>query len=130
MGDVCDYATETKRFKKDPEFTGRRMFFAPYLVGVTRKARIGNPLMSEATTCHAERTNLTLRTLTRRFVRRTINFSKKLDNHRHAVALFVCHFNFCRIHSAHGKAPGKTPAMAAGVTDKVWSIEEIMTATI
>ena len=127
LGDVCDYATETKRFKKDPEFTGRRTFFAPYLVGVTRKVRFGNPLMSEATTCHAERTNLTLRTLTRRFVRRTINFSKKLDNHRHAVALFVAVFNFCRVHKS---LDGKTPAMAARLTDHKWTVEELLSAQI
>ena len=127
LGDVCDYATETKRFKKDPEFTGRRMFFAPYLVGVTRKVRFGNPLMSEATTCHAERTNLTLRTLTRRFVRRTINFSKKLENHRHAVALFVAVFNFCR---AHKSLEGKTPAMAARLTDHKWTVEELLSTQI
>lgn len=127
LGDVCDYATETKRFKKDPEFTGRRTFFAPYLVGVNRKVRFGNPLMSEATTCHAERTNLTLRTLTRRFVRRTINFSKKLDNHRHAVALFVAYYNFCKKHKS---LDGKTPAMAARLTDHVWTMAELLSATI
>jgi IS1 family transposase len=127
LGDVCDYATETKRFKKDPEFTGRRTFFAPYLVGVTRKVRFGNPLMSEATTCHAERTNLTLRTLTRRFVRRTINFSKKLDNHRHAVALFVAYFNFCRVHKSLDR---KTPAMAARLTDHKWTVEELLSSPV
>lgn len=127
LGDVCDYATETKRFKKDPEFTGRRTFFAPYLVGVTRKPRFGNPLMSEATTCHAERTNLSLRTFNRRFVRRTLNFSKKLENHKHAVALFVAVFNFCRVHKSLN---GKTPAMAARLTDHKWTVDELLTATI
>jgi transposase-like protein/IS1 family transposase len=123
LGDVCDYATETKRFKKDPNFTGARTFFAPYLVGVNRKVRFGNPLLSEATTCHAERTNLSLRTFNRRFVRRTINFSKKLANHRHAVALFVAVFNFCRVHKSLG---GRTPAMAAGLTDHVWTVAELL----
>jgi hypothetical protein len=82
---------------------------------------------SQATVCHAERTNLTLRTLTRRFVRRTINFSKKVDNHRHAVALFVAVFNFCRAHKTLG---GKTPAMAAGLTDHKWTVEELLSVTI
>ncbi len=127
LGDVCDYATETKRFKKDPNFTGARTFFAPYLVGVTRKVRFGNPLMSEATTCHAERTNLSLRTFNRRFVRRTINFSKKVDNHRHAVALFVAVFNFCR---SHKSLNGKTPAMAARLTDHKWTVAELLSETI
>lgn len=123
LGDVCDYATETKKFKKDLSFSGHRKFFAPELVSVNRKARFGYPLMSEATTCHAERTNLSLRTFTRRFVRRTINFSKKLDNHRHAVALFVGVFNFCR---SHKSLNGKTPAMAARLTDHRWTIKELL----
>src|SRR5580658_10499453 len=84
LGDVCEYATETKIFKKDPNYLGRRKYFAPEIVKVTRKLRFGCPDMGEATTCHAERTNLSLRTFNRRFVRRTINFSKKLENHRHA----------------------------------------------
>jgi transposase-like protein/IS1 family transposase len=123
LGDVCDYATEVKVFKKDPSYDGWRKFFAPYLVRINRKPRFGNPDLSQATTCHAERTNLTLRTFTRRFVRRTINFSKKLDNHRHAVALFVAHFNFCRVHKSLN---GQTPAMAAGLTDHPWTIAELL----
>lgn len=123
LGDVCDYATETKIFRKDPSYTGARKFFAPELVRIKRQPRFGNPDMSEATTCHAERTNLTLRTFTRRFTRRTINFSKKLENHRHAVALFAAHFNFCRV---HGSLNGKTPAMAAHLTDHVWTVEELL----
>jgi transposase InsO family protein len=67
-----------------------------------------------------------LRTLTRRFVRRTINFSKKLDNHRHAVALFVAVFNFYRVHRSLN---GKTPPMAARLTDHAWTIEELLSAT-
>jgi IS1 family transposase len=127
LGDVCDYATEIKHFSKDPNYTGRLRFFAPEVVKVTRKLRFGNPLMSEATTCHVERTNLSLRTFNRRFVRRTINFSKKVDNHRHAVALFVAVFNFCRVHKS---LDGKTPAMAARLTDHVWTVEELLSAQI
>lgn len=126
LGDCCDYATETKIMKKDPDYGGTRKFFAPYLVKIIRKPRFGNPNMDMATTCHAERTNLSLRTFNRRFVRRTINFSKKLENHRHAVALFVAHFNFCRLH----KTLGKTPAMATGLTDHKWTVRELIRATI
>lgn len=127
LGDMCDYSTETKRFKDDPKFVGPRKFFAPQLVSVDRRPKFGTPNMAEATTCHVERTNLTLRTLTRRFVRRTINFSKKVDNHRHAVALFVAVFNFCRVHKSLN---GKTPAMAARLTDHVWTIGELLSAPI
>lgn len=125
LGDCCDYATETKIMKKDPNYTGVRKFFAPYLVKIIRKPRFGNPDMALATTCHAERTNLTLRTFNRRLVRRTINFSKSVDNHRHAIALFIAVFNFCRKHKS---LEGKTPAMAAGLTDHVWTVEELLTS--
>jgi IS1 family transposase len=127
FGDQCDYATETKRIIKDPRFTGQRAYYAPKTVHVKRQSRIGNPNMDIATTNHAERSNLTLRTMTRRFVRKTINFSKKRENHAHAVAIFVAHYNYCRV---HGSLAGKTPAMAAGLTDHVWTVEELLRSTI
>jgi len=127
LHDCCDYATETKVIKKDPLFTGQRIYFAPKILKITRQARFGTPDMALATTNHAERTNLSLRTFTRRFVRCTINFSKKTENHRHAVALFVAHFNFCRVHKSLG---GKTPAMAARLTDHVWTVDELLSAPI
>lgn len=127
FGDCADYATETKRFTKDPRFVDKRAYFAPKVVKVTRQLRFGTPDMSMATTNHAERTNLTLRTLTRRFVRSTLNFSKKRENHEYAVALFIAAFNFCRVHRS---LKGKTPAMAASLTDHVWTIPELLSATI
>ena len=57
----------------------------------------------------------------RRFTRLTNAFSKKLDNHIHALALYFAFYNFCRIH----KTLKVTPAMAAGITDKLWSLEDI-----
>jgi IS1 family transposase len=127
FGNTIDYATETKKITKDPNYVGQRAYFAPKTVKVTRKSRFGMPDMAEATTNHAERTNLSLRTFTRRFVRCTINFSKKRENHNHAVAIFVAFFNFCRVHKS---LEGKTPAMAAGLTDHVWSVSELLTSTI
>jgi len=79
--------------------------------------------MKLATTCHAERMNLSVRLFNRRFTRKTLGFSKKLDNLRHAVTIFAAHFNFVRKHSAHGR----TPAQAAGLTDRAWTIEELLT---
>jgi hypothetical protein len=81
--------------------------------------------MENATTAHAERTNLSVRLFNRRFTRCTLGYSKKLDNLKHAVALFVWHFNFCRKHSAHGQ----TPAQAASLTDHQWTIEEMLAET-
>ena len=120
FGNDVDYATETKYFARPAAFLPRR------LTGLRRHRRIGNPDMKLATTCHAERTNLSVRLFTRRFTRCTLGYSKKLDNLKHAVALFAWHFNFVRIHGAHGF----TPAFAAGVAPKEpMTIEDLMGAT-
>ena len=65
--------------------------------------------------------NLSIRMQNRRFTRLTNAFSKKLDNHIHALALYFAFYNFCRIH----KTLKVTPAMAAGVSDKLWTLEDI-----
>ena len=116
FGNSITYATETKYFGKPVNFVNRR------LLGVKRIRRIGKPDMRVATTCHCERTNLSVRLFTRRFTRCTLGYSKKAENLRHAVALFVAHFNFCRIHSAHGI----TPAQSAGLTKHAWTLEELL----
>ena len=126
FGDNVDYATETKVFGRQFTFGASQWRNPLTVIGIKRKPRLGNPDMSMATTCHAERTNLSVRLFTRRFTRSTLGYSKKLENLRHAVAMFVCHFDFCRTHSAHGK----TPAQAANLTDHVWKIEEILKTTI
>jgi hypothetical protein len=63
-----------------------------------------------------------VRLFNRRFTRLTLGYSKKLANLRHSVAILIAHFNFCRVHSTHGM----TPAVAAGVTEWVWTIEEVL----
>jgi hypothetical protein len=73
-------------------------------------------------TSYVERQNLTMRMNMRRFTRLTNAFSKKVDNHRAAVALHYMHYNFCRVH----QTLRVTPAMEAGITDHVWNIEEIV----
>jgi hypothetical protein len=100
--------------------------YVPKVLRIKRKARIGNPDLKFATTCHCERTNLSVRTFTRRFNRATLGYSKTVENLRHAVALFVWHFNYCRIHSAHGK----TPAQAANLTVHQWKIKEMFESAI
>jgi IS1 family transposase len=120
FGYGIDYATETKRFAAAVPYVPR------HVIGIRRHRRIGNPDMKVATTCHAERTNLSVRTFTRRFTRCTIGYSKKAQNLSYAVALFVTHFNFCRVHSAFGR----TPAHVAGITDHAWTIEEMLNSTI
>ena len=73
-------------------------------------------------TSFAERQNLTMRMSMRRFTRLTNAFSKKVDNHKAAVALHYMHYNFARIH----QTLRVTPAMEAGISDHVWSIEEVV----
>jgi hypothetical protein len=73
-------------------------------------------------TSYVERQNLTMRMGMRRFTRLTNGFSKKVENHQHALALHYMHYNFCRIH----QTLRVTPAMEAGITDHVWDIEEIV----
>ena len=82
----------------------------------------GAPDLSQATTNHVERVNLTVRNYLRRYTRRTIAFSKKLDAHRAAVALFVARYNWCHVH----RILRVTPAQEAGLTSFVWSVADLM----
>lgn len=120
FGQEVDFATETKFFVKPAYYLPQK------LVSSRRYSRIGSPDMEMATTAHAERTNLSVRTFNRRFTRCTLGYSKKLDNLKYAVALFVWHFNFCRKHSAHGQ----TPAQAANLTNHQMTIDELLGSTI
>ena len=83
---------------------------------------IGNPDMNYVSTSYSERNNLTIRMMNRRFTRLTNAFSRRVENHMHAVALRYMHYNFVRIH----KSLRMTPAMAAGVTEHLWEIEDIV----
>jgi hypothetical protein len=90
---------------------------------------MGRPDIDRVSTSYVERQNLTMRMQIRRFTRLTNAFSKKLENHTHAVSLHFMNYNFCRVHQTLTKANGgihQTPTMAAGITDHVWKIEEIV----
>lgn len=91
---------------------------------VTTKKRVifGKPPMSQITTSHIERQNLTLRMSLRRMTRLTNAFSKKFENLKAALNLHFAFYNFCRIHGSIRM----TPAMKAGIVDHIWSIEEIL----
>jgi hypothetical protein len=89
----------------------------------TRKAVIsGQPEHRHVSTSHTERQNLSMRMGMRRFTRLTNAFSKKLENLEHNVALYFMHYNFCRIH----QTLRVTPAMEAGVSDHIWTMDEIV----
>jgi IS1 family transposase len=82
----------------------------------------GNPDPKHISTSYVERQNLTMRMSMRRFTRLTNGFSKKAENHAHAISLYFMHYNFARVHGSLRV----TPAMAAGLADHVWSIEELV----
>jgi len=91
-------------------------------IGAKKQRVTGNPDDKYVSTSYVERQNLTMRMSMRRFTRLTNAFSKKIDNLHHALALHFIYYNFCRIH----QTLRVTPAMAAGVTDKLWEIEDII----
>ena len=96
--------------------------YSPAICMGARKAIIsGAPDHNHVSTSYAERQNLTMRMSMRRFTRLTNGFSKKIDNHAHALAIYFMHHNFGRIHSSLRV----TPAMEAGIADHVWTFEEI-----
>jgi hypothetical protein len=83
---------------------------------------MGSPDAKHVSTSFVERQNLTMRMAMRRFTRLTNGFSKKIQNHEHAIALHYMHYNFARVH----QTLRVTPAMEAGVADHVWSLDEII----
>jgi hypothetical protein len=91
-------------------------------LGARRGAITGNPDPKHISTSYAERQNLTMRMLMRRFTRLTNAFSKKVENHACAVALHAMYYNFVRIH----QTLKVSPAMAAGVTDRLWEMKDLV----
>lgn len=120
FGTDVDYAMLVKIYG-EPERTEAR--YSPmHCTGTRRVTLSGEPDRSEVSTSYVERQNLTMRMGNRRFTRLTNAFSKKVENHRHAVALTMMHYNFCRVH----KTLRVTPAMEAGLADHVWSLDEVV----
>jgi IS1 family transposase len=121
FGDDIDYAMLVKVYGQTSEREARR-YSPPPCVGAIKGAVTGRPDPKHISTSYAERQNLNIRMHTRRFTRLTNAFSKKVENHAHSVALFAMYYNFVRIH----KTLRVTPAMAAGVTDRLWEIGDIV----
>lgn len=94
-------------------------------MGTKRLPRKGDPDPDRISTSYVERQNLTMRIGMRRFTRLTNGFSKRIEGLSHAVALHFLHYNFTRPHTALKERYPRTPAMAAGVADHIWSLEEI-----
>lgn len=122
-----DYAMLVKLYGQAPEAQHR--YSPPVVLGIEKIWVMGKPKDEDVSTSFAERQNLTMRMNIRRLTRLTNGFSKKLDNHIHAMALYFQYYNFCRKHETLTRAARgvhTTPAMAAGVTDHVWKLEEVV----
>ena len=123
FGSQIDYATLTKIYG---ESGGDEKRYSPAVcLGCKAEVVQGDPDPKHISTSYVERQNLTMRMSMRRFTRLTNGFSKKIENHAASIALHFMHYNFARIH----KTLRVTPAMAAGVSGHVWSIEEIVSLT-
>lgn len=110
-----------KLYGNDPR--GAETRYSPAeCIGCRAIPLVGQPKMERVSTSFVERQNLTMRMKMRRFTRLTNAFSKKIDNLEHSVALHFMHYNFCRVH----QTLRVTPAMEAGITDHVWSLEEVV----
>jgi len=116
-----DYAQVVKSYETEPAGSGR--YSPPKVTEIEKTAIIGDPNLDMASTSYVERSNLTIRMSNRRMTRLTNAFSKKLENHKAAMALHFANYNLCRVH----RSLRVTPAMEAGVTDHVWSIDELLT---
>jgi hypothetical protein len=90
----------------------------------------GSPDMAKVSTSYIERQNLTMRMNMRRFTRLTNGFSKKIENLEYAVALHFMYYNFARPHKTLTNPYPKTPAMAAGITDHIWTVAEIIALVV
>jgi IS1 family transposase len=121
-----DFGQIVKHYTADHGPAGR--YSPPRYTGITRTPRMGHPAEDGISTSFVERQNLTMRMHLRRFTRLTNAFSKKVENHAHAVALHFMAYNFCRPHMTLTKAAGgvTTPAIAAGVAERVWKMEDVV----
>lgn len=123
-----DYAQVVKKYAVPHETGPQRRYSPPTVVEATKERLIGRPDMDHVSTSYVERLNLNTRMNSRRFTRLTNAFSKNAQNHGRAVALSFFVHNYIRPHGTLSKAAGRktTPAMAAGLTDRVWTMEDIV----
>lgn len=119
FGIDIDFAQLVKMYGKSLE--GEHRYSPAECTGACKTVVTGDPKTKHISTSYVERQNLTMRMSLRRFTRLTNAFSKKVENHAHAVALHFMYYNFVRIH----KSLRVTPAMAAGLTNRLWSVEDL-----
>ncbi|MBI4265745.1 MAG: IS1 family transposase [Acidobacteria bacterium] len=120
FGADVDYAQLVKLY--GPSGENETRYSPAKCIGCLSKTVTGDPAPKYISTSYSERQNLTMRMHMRRFTRLTNGFSKKLENHVHMVALYTVFYNFTKIH----KTLRVTPAMEAGLTDRLWSMEDVV----
>jgi len=124
FGNDVDYAMLVKYYGVDQDKFGH--YSPPKCTSTQTKPINGSPDMRKVSTSYIERQNLTMRMSIRRFTRLTNAFSKKIENLEYAVALHFMYYNFARPHKTLTKPYPKTPAIAAGISNHVWTVEEIV----
>jgi IS1 family transposase len=122
LSDRADYSQVVKVYSKEEE--GRERYSPGEFVSVEKTAIMGQPDLKRASTSHVERQNGTLRQWCKRLTRLTYAFSKNWDNLKAALALHFAYYNFCRVHGSLKV----TPAMEAGVSERVWGLADLIAA--
>jgi IS1 family transposase len=125
----ADFAQLVKTYAQTPEEERKRRYSPAVCTGAVKTTIMGRPDMDLVSTSYVERANLTMRMSMRRFTRLTNAFSKKAENHAHAVSLHFFFYNYCRPHTTLTKAANgikTTPTMASGLTDHVWTVEDLL----
>ena len=124
FGSDVDYAMLIKLYGNEPE--GKKKYSSTECIVAEKHIVQGNPNPKQISTSYAERQNLTMRIDMRRFTRLTNAFSKKIENLEYAVALHFMYYNFARPHKSLANPYPRTPAMASGIENHIWTIDEIV----
>ena len=127
-GDV-DYGRLVKQYGGYVETEEGRRYSPAACIGAVREAVVGNPNMDDVSTSHVERQNLTMRMSMRRYTRLTNGYSKRVENHCHALALYFVYYNWIRPHWSLGGGNGKgkvTPAMTAGLAPRPFTMKGLV----
>jgi len=119
FGEKVDFATLVKVYGESED---ERRYSPPRIIEVIETTQCGNPDMDEVCTSHVERSNLTIRMMTRRLTRLTNAHSKKWENHEAAMSLFFAYYNFCRVHGTIKMSP----AQKSGLTLETWNLEKLL----
>lgn len=125
FGTDVDYGQIVKIYGGADDIDGKRRYSPPPVTAISKKAISGEPDLETISTSHVERQNLSVRMRNRRLTRLTNAFSKKLENFRASMGLTYAYYNYCKIH----RTIRCTPAMAAGVSDRIWTVRDLVSLT-